>query len=164
MTRAPAHLLAATLGAAGMLAGTACSKQPSATGAVPVAARVADASARVVASKDQSGIAKKRAAPETVEPVVVGNVRYEAIVDGKARGLGQNGGILAAVDTGTGAELWLTVVYPIAYKPNLEADKQDIFITEIVASPDGKALIVTDERGRRWRVDLATRKSGPDKP
>lgn len=109
-------------------------------------------------------MAKKRAAPEPVESVVIGTVRYEAPPNGKARGLGQNGGIVTAVDVATGAELWLVVVYPITYKPNLEADKQDIFITDMAASLDGKALIVSDERGRRWRVDLTTKTAGPDKP
>lgn len=107
---------------------------------------------------------KKIAAPEEVDPVTIGKTRYEAPFNGKARGLGQNGGIVTAVDSSTGAELWVVVVYPITYAPNLDADKQDIFIIDMSASSDGKALIVNDERGRRWRIDLATHTAGPDKP
>lgn len=159
--RAPARLLVAALCFAGLLAGIACSKQPSTAVAVPAAASAVSTATTVAAA---SSMAKKRAAPEPVEPVVIGNVRFEAPFNGKARGLGQNGGIVTALDASTGAELWSVVVYPITYAPNLEADKQDVFIIDMAASPDGKALIVSDERGRRWRVDLATRTAGPDKP
>lgn len=108
--------------------------------------------------------AKKRAPPQPVAPVVLDNVRFEAPINGKVRGLGQNGGLVVAIDNRTGEELWFVLVYTITYAPNLEADKQDLFITDMAASADGKALIVNDERGRRWRVDLAKRVSTPDTP
>jgi hypothetical protein len=128
--------------AAGVLAGVACGKAPSSAVAAPSA--------------------KKRAAPDPVDPVVIGSVRYEAPPWGKAQGLGQNGGIVVAHDVATGAELWSTKVYTIAYKPDMEADKQDVFIIDMKASADGKALVVADDRGRRWRVDLASHAAGPD--
>lgn len=124
------------------LAGVACGKAPSSAVAAPVA--------------------KKRAAPDPVDPVVIGSVRFEAPPWGKAQGLGQNGGIVVAHDAASGAELWSTKVYIIAYKPDMEADKQDVFIIDMKASADGKALLVADDRGRRWRLDLATHAAGPD--
>jgi hypothetical protein len=128
--------------AAAMLAAVACGRAPSSAEAAPVA--------------------KKRAAPEAVEPVVIGTVRFEAPPWGKAQGQGQNGGIVVARDAATGAELWTSKVYAIAYKADMEGDKQDIFIIEMKASPDGKALLLTDDRGRRWRLDLASHAAAPD--
>jgi glucose/arabinose dehydrogenase len=106
-------------------------------------------------------VAKKRAPPPEVAPVVIGSVRYEPLLDGKARGRGQNGGDLVARDAATGAELWTLRVYPIAYAPNLEADKQDVFIVDVAAAGDGRILLVTDERGRHYRVDTLTRTVAP---
>ncbi len=125
-----------------MLAAVACGKAPTSAEAAPVA--------------------KKRAGPEPVDPVVIGAVRFEAPADGKAKGLGQNGGFVVAHDAASGAELWTAKVYAIAYKANMESDKQDVFIIEMKPSPDARALLVTDDRGRRWRVDLATHAAAPD--
>ena len=128
--------------AAAMLAAVACGRAPSSAEAAPMA--------------------KKRAGPEPVEPVVIGAVRFEAPTDGKAHGLGQNGGYVVAHDAASGATLWTTQVYAISYAANLEADKQDVFIVEMKPSAGGKALRVTDDRGRRWTVDLATHAAAPD--
>ncbi len=124
--------------------------------AIAVAMLAAAACGRAPASAEAAPVAKKRAGPEPVDPVVIGAVRFEAPADGKAKGLGQNGGFVVAHDAATGAELWTAKVYAIAYKADMEGDKQDIFIIGMKPSPDGRALLVTDDRGRRWKVDLAT--------
>lgn len=105
--------------------------------------------------------AKKRAGPPEVPPVVVGKLRYEALLGGKARGLGQNGGDLLVRDAASGAELYTLRVYELSYKPGMEGDKQDVFITDLALDAEGRGLLVTDERGRRWRVDLVSRRSTP---
>ncbi|WP_189052434.1 hypothetical protein [Aliidongia dinghuensis] len=105
---------------------------------------------------------KKRAGPPEVAPVVIGSVRYEPLLGGKARGLGQNGGDIVARDAKTGAELWTLRVYKIDYAANMEPDKQDIYITSLDVAPDGRSLLVTDERGRRWRVDTEARTATPE--
>ena len=107
--------------------------------------------------------AKKRAAPEPVAPVVVAGVRYEPLLNGRARGLGQNGGVLLARDATSGAELYTLQVYTITYAANMEADKQDVHIASLSAGPDGRTLLVADERGRRYRVDIASRAVTPDR-
>ena len=135
MTRRRSGVVAAAIAAA-VLAAVACGKAPTSAEAAPVA--------------------KKRAGPEPVDPVVIGAVRFEAPTDGKAKGLGQNGGFVVAHDAATGAELWTAKVYAIAYKPDMEGDKQDVFIIEMKPSADGRSLRVTDDRGRRWKVDLAS--------
>ncbi len=97
----------------------------------------------------------KRVGPKSVAPVTVGGVRYEALPWGKKHGLGQNGGYLATFDAKTGAELGLIKVYEIKYDPKLEADVQDVFISRLDSIDGG--LAVTDERGRRYLVDVATK-------
>jgi len=96
--------------------------------------------------------------PAPPAPVVVGGMRYEAVPWGRMRGLGQNGGYLAAYDVASGRELWLfkvyDVKYDVKYRPEMEEDKQDVFIEDLALDAQGR-LRVTDERGEVYRVDLA---------
>lgn len=103
----------------------------------------------------------KRVGPPDVKPVRIGDLRFEAVHWGRERGLNQNGGVIAAVDAKSGKEQWTLVVYPIVYKPKLETDVQDIFIESLEAAPDGRHLIVKDENGRRFEVDIAARQARP---
>ena len=82
----------------------------------------------------------KRVAPDPVAPVSLEGRRYEAIEFGKARGLGQNGGYVAAIDEASGRELWIQRVYRIRYDRRLEGDKQDVFITGLTVLPEARAL------------------------
>lgn len=67
----------------------------------------------------------------------------------------QNGGMLVVFDCATGRQLWQTCVFKTDYDPALEQDVQDVFITGLRL--DGESLVVDDEAGRAWRVDLSTR-------
>jgi hypothetical protein len=84
-------------------------------------------------------------------------IRYQIVPGGKGRGLGQNGGIVAAVNEQTGEELWVQKVYEIVYDDDLEADKQDVAITDLRLSRWRNRLTVKNERGERYELDLATR-------
>lgn len=99
---------------------------------------------------------------EIPEPagVVTQGLRIESLPWGKARGLGQNGGFLVAYDETSGTERWLLKVYDVVYDPEMEEDKQDCFIEELVLETPLQ-LRITDERGRRWLVDLARREVFP---
>ncbi len=101
----------------------------------------------------------KRIAPPAVEPVTLDGLRFEAIHWGFERGLDQNGGYIAAIDTATGNERWILKVYEIDYDPKLESDVQDLFIERLAVS--GDLVEVTDERGRRFTVDPRTRAIRP---
>jgi hypothetical protein len=101
---------------------------------------------------------KKRSGPDPVEPVSFGGTRYEAMQWGKARGLEQNGGYVAAIDEKTGDELWLLKVYDVSYDGDMEDDKQDVFVTSLALDRDGRHLTVKNEAGDRFAIDLATRK------
>lgn len=100
---------------------------------------------------------KKRAGPEKVHPVIIDGVRYEAIHWGKARGLEQNGGYIAAIDDLSGKELWILKVYNVNYDSDMEADKLDIFITRISKDRKAHHLKIENERDGRYVVDLRTR-------
>lgn len=100
-----------------------------------------------------SEIAKERAEPPEPAPVVIDGIRYEAVLWGKSRGLGQNGGLIEALDEQSGESLWVLKVYDIDYSVDMEPDKLDLFIEELAADgPD--ALRVVNEHGRRYRIDL----------
>lgn len=99
----------------------------------------------------------KRVGQPDVEPVTIGTLRFEVLRKTRTRGFGQNGGVIAAIDTGTAQEQWTLKVYSIEYLPKLETDVQDIFITVLAKSDNGKTLQVTDERGRRFEVDIGAR-------
>jgi hypothetical protein len=98
---------------------------------------------------------------DPIEPVVAGNVRYEAIHRGKAIGLEQNGGYVAAIDPKTGWELWLVRVYAIDHGADKEPDRLDVFITTMTLAADGRHILVADENGRSFSIDLATRAVNP---
>ena len=48
----------------------------------------------------------ERLGPDDVSPVTMGDTGFEVIHWGRARGLDQNGGYLAAYDVSSGNELW----------------------------------------------------------
>jgi hypothetical protein len=106
-------------------------------------------------------MAKKRSGPDPVEPVRFGGIRYEAMPWGKARGLGQNGGYVAAIDEKTGEELWLLKVYDVIYDGDMEQDKQDVFLTSLAIDRAGRRLTVENEAGDCFAVDLASRTVSP---
>lgn len=106
-------------------------------------------------------MSKKRAGPAAVAPVTVGRVRYEALPWGKVRDLDQNGGYIAAVDEASGKELWILKIYDVHYDGDKEDDKQDLFITRI-EQKDCHSLLIENERGQRFIVDLPTRTVKPE--
>lgn len=83
-------------------------------------------------------------------------VRYEAVQWGHARGLNQNGGYVQAVDAANGSVLWIHRIYRIAYDPAKEQDKQDRFINKLAIGERGESLLIGDERGGRYVLDLRT--------
>lgn len=99
----------------------------------------------------------KRLPPAEVPSLHVGDLRIDVVHWAREEGFSQNGGVLRAVDTTTGATAWTLKVYDISYDAALESDVQDIFITSLKKPWLRNQLLVADERGRHWRIDLATR-------
>ncbi len=90
----------------------------------------------------------KRSAPTEVKGVTAGNVVYSAPHDAM--------GFVVATNSETKKELWRVRVYEVKKDPKLEGDVQDVFITSLVM--EGESLIVTNEKGKKFRLDLATQK------
>lgn len=113
-----------------------------------------------LAARDITGELAKERSEEIAElaPVVLLGVRYEAPQWTRAEGLPHNGGYLRATDMRTGQQLWIIEIFPPLHDDGLEDDKRDAFITSIVPGSQGSCLLITDERGRRARLDLATRR------
>lgn len=109
----------------------------------------------------------KRSPPTPVKPVSHDGVTYKAYhkILGKTKQGKQ--GFLAYVeawDENTKKKLWRLKVYEIVYDLNLETDVQDVYIKTLAI--DKGSLLVTDEGGKRFMVDLKTRQVSEvkDKP
>ncbi|MEI7821562.1 MAG: hypothetical protein WCK55_11625 [Verrucomicrobiota bacterium] len=90
----------------------------------------------------------KRGAPANAASVVIKGVEYSAPHDAMA--------FVVANAVGLGKELWRVRIYEVRVNPELERDVQDVFITSL-AEKDG-ALLITNERGEKYALDLKTRK------
>jgi len=90
----------------------------------------------------------KRTAPKPVSPTITKHIEYSAPSDRM--------GFVVATDTRDRKELWRTRVYTVHANPFLERDVQDVFITSLTL--EGHRLLVTNERGEVFALDLTTRK------
>jgi len=113
-------------------------------------------SSHKVTSMDKLKEQAKRRAPTVVPPVEIENVRYEVLRSAKARGFKQDGGILAAIDTAKGAELWTLTIYQQGYDPNEESDGQEVYITSLAPTHDKNVLRVENEAHKAYLVNLKT--------
>lgn len=98
----------------------------------------------------------KRVPPPEVAPLAVGKLRIEVVPWAEQRGLAHNGGYIAAVDS-TGAELWLLEVYDVERDPDGERDVQDVFISSLAPGTKPDEIVVTDEKNRRYVVNVKAR-------
>ena len=89
----------------------------------------------------------KRAAPEGVTPITVHGITYSAPPEAM--------GFVVASNNSSGKELWRKRIYTVHIDPALERDVQEVFITSLTAR--GDTLLVTNERGERFSLDLHTR-------
>ena len=92
----------------------------------------------------------KRAAPNPVKPLVHDGVEYSAPMGVEKMG------VIEARDAKSKALLWAQKIYRIKYNPDLERDVQWVFIKEIEI--EDESLIVINERGQKYALDLKTRK------
>jgi tricorn protease-like protein len=99
---------------------------------------------------------QKRKIPK-VAPVSREGIRYEVVSGAKERGFGQNGGVIAAVSEAGKKEQWTLVVYRVDFDAKEEEDVQEIYITKLALSKDGKQLVVDNERHKRFVVTLSDR-------
>lgn len=101
-----------------------------------------------------------RSPPPDVPPVVRDGKRYVQHIGTYDESIGQSGGLLDIIDDSTGRTIATVKVYDNARIPDLEGDVQDIFFESMEFDDSGK-LIITDEVGRRFAVDVVTHISEP---
>ena len=99
----------------------------------------------------------KRVARPVPPPVVTGAVKYVVVPWAAQSGLGHNGGYIEARDAKSDTKLWGVTVYHVEYTPKLEKDVQDVFITSLTLDADKNRLIVVNEAGHTYWVDLGSR-------
>ncbi|MCW5213507.1 hypothetical protein VU04_11425 [Desulfobulbus sp. TB] len=100
----------------------------------------------------------KRSAPKKVIPVEHEGMMYVVLHWGYENGTGQNGGYIEARDKKTQEKIWGLQVYKIEYRPELESDVQDIFITDIQIDKIKQILSVKNEESNVYHVDIKKRK------
>jgi hypothetical protein len=92
----------------------------------------------------------KRSAPAPVAPIDAGDVRL--VVEHFDNACKQTGGCVEVIDKKTQKRVRAVKVYTTVRDPKLEADVQDVFITEVKVN--GKRVTVKDEAGRTHGFDL----------
>ena len=91
----------------------------------------------------------RRAAPAPVAPVTRGHLQY------RATNTPDCPGCVEIWDLARHAEVDAIQVYRPPQAPGLEQDVQWVFVTKLELH--GNHLLVTNERGERYRVDLKTK-------
>ena len=90
----------------------------------------------------------KRSAPKPVAPVFYKKLKITAPLSREA--------FVVAHDAKTGEFRWKKQIYKVRYFPFLEKDIQEIYITRLQI--EGDSLIITDEKKRRFQLNLDTLK------
>ena len=104
----------------------------------------------------QEAPSKKRGPPPPAPSLVSQGIRYQAIEPGTRSDLEPNAAYVAATAMNTGRQLWIARIYDHPVDPDMEEDKQTVFISRLASAEHGRALLVIDERGRRFSVDLSS--------
>lgn len=108
-----------------------------------------------------SNVFAKRSAPADVPSVVVGHERISAPHFTEIGGVPVRGGVLESRDSETGKVVWSVRIYKTDYDPNLEGDVQDVFIKTLSHDAVHGLLIMSDEKGRVFVLDLQSRQVTP---
>ncbi len=100
-------------------------------------------------------VSARRPGPPKVPAVRVGELRFEqARLSRKEAQGGQRCGYLAAYKGDTDEVAWRVRVYEVTYDPRLEGDVQDVFFAAMSLSADGRQILVDNEDGARYAVDI----------
>ena len=90
-------------------------------------------------------------------PVTHAGVRYEQLDDDRLPGIDPDANYVVARDAASNAVLWTLQVYRTEVVPNLESDVQSVYFKTMQLNADGTQLLIDDEIGRHFVIDLATR-------
>lgn len=100
----------------------------------------------------------KRGAPDEVPSVVIPTAVFSVphfVDDGDGR---IRGGVIEAHAPETKKLLWRVRVYRTEYDPSLESDVQDVFNKTLSYDKAHHFLIMSDEKGRAYVLNLSNRK------
>jgi hypothetical protein len=101
-------------------------------------------------------VAAKRPPVPVVKPVTVGGVEYRVEHD-RYKGKDGPGGLreyVLARDAKSRKQLWKVMVYDIAYRPGLETDAQDVYITALEPDEKKGLIVRTEDKKKSYRIDL----------
>ena len=101
-------------------------------------------------------VEKERAEVPEAAAVSAAGVRYQAPSFTRTEGLPRNGAYVEAIDEASGVRLWIVEVVAPPADDDREQDKRDVFISKLELLTDGRTLLVIDERGRVYVLDLET--------
>jgi len=88
----------------------------------------------------------KRPLPKPVEPVLYHTMKFVAPPERM--------GYVEGWEIRTGKQIWEKKIYEVTYNPLLEKDAQDVYIVFMEADLVNRKLLVMDERGAKYYVDL----------
>jgi hypothetical protein len=102
-----------------------------------------------------------RIPPPDVPPVEYKGIRYAQEMQGLDHGFDQATGYLVAYDVKTNEQLWAVKVYEVETVPGLEPDVQWIYFKSMSLVPGRDELLIENEVGGRYIVDLEKHTSVP---
>lgn len=100
---------------------------------------------------------RRRRLPPELKPIAVNGVVYTELRQGNKLGYEQKGGFVVATDQKTGEMLWHVRVYSIQYIEGKETDVQEVFFTRMALLPGGTDILIENELGKQFVVNLANR-------
>ena len=100
----------------------------------------------------------KRPAPLAIEPIIYKGIKYTVLHWAIDNGSNQNGGYILATLNKSGKKVWGKQLYKTNYSSDLENDVQDVFITSMSLSHEHKSLLVSNEKGYVYKIDLTNQK------
>jgi len=113
-----------------------------------------DKAAAAAASEGRVTRSKSRVGQPLLPPIVFEGRRYEQIDNAERLGLPQRTGYLAVFDNQTNERITNVKVYDVAFNPDKEADVQDVFFTRMQLDEAARKIVIENERGKRFTVDL----------
>jgi hypothetical protein len=95
-----------------------------------------------------------RPAPPMVRFVVFEGIKYRQVLDATPFGKDQRTGYLAAYPENDDEPVWLLKVYTTTRVEHLEQDVQDVFFTKMELDADKRQLLIENESGNSFVVDI----------
>ncbi len=98
----------------------------------------------------------KRRGPRSIPPVYFKGKKIVVRHWARSSRYNQNGGVIEIRQGRLNKLVRTVLVYKIHYKPNLERDVQDVFIKSMKLLRHPQVLLVVNEKGRKYIVNLRT--------